>query len=56
MAAETDLPCPWWSEALLRREYIHRGRTKTEIAERWGCSTDTITHWLEKHGIAEVSA
>lgn len=53
MTAETDLPSPWWSEELLRREYVDRGRSKAEIARRWGCSTDTIDRWLEKHEITK---
>lgn len=56
MAADTELPSPWWSERLLRREYVDRGRTRTEIAERWDCSVDTVSHWLDRHGIEEADS
>jgi len=41
----------WQQEAVLRREYIERGKSTTEVANDLGCSRATILRWLDKHGI-----
>ena len=43
-------PFPWWSKDLLRG-MLAEGKSKTQIAEEWGCSRDTITRWISKHGL-----
>jgi len=43
---------PWRSKKLLERLYVEEQRTTIEIANRLGCSNETISYWLRKHDIS----
>ncbi len=46
---------PWRNEDTLRKMYCVKEMNMAEIAERWGCSTVTVSNWIEKHGIEKRS-
>ena len=46
-------PFPWWSKELLRTA-LAEGKTKTEIAESWGCTRDTVSRWIVKHELEHL--
>jgi transposase len=43
-------------ESWLRREYKKKGRLIKQIADGLGCSTTTVSRWLNKHSIEKRSA
>ena len=46
---------PYRDEETLRRLYEDEGRTTVDIAERLGCSHETVRRWLHHYGV-EVKA
>ena len=42
---------PWTNEELLRKLYVGKGMSASEIADRFGCCATTVTNWMEKFGI-----
>lgn len=48
-------PKPHWDAEWLRREYVEKGRSCSEIAEEMGCGEANIQYWLEKHGVPRRS-
>jgi transposase-like protein len=47
----TRSDAPWRNEGLLRQKYLEEQKTTTELANKWGCTTKTISNWLEEFGI-----
>lgn len=39
---------PWRNEDRLREMYHEKGLEQSEIADRWGCSTETISRWMRR--------
>jgi len=46
---------PWRDEETLREEYVHKQRSSTELAEKWGCSHATVMNWVKKYGFDKYS-
>lgn len=44
---------PWHNAERLRELYIDERLDLQEIADRWGCSKDTVWRWKNKHGIKQ---
>lgn len=42
---------PWQSKELLKRLYVKQEKSITEIGEELGCTHQTVSRWLAKHGI-----
>lgn len=42
---------PWKNEEFLSRLYIEEELTTTEIGDRLGINSSTVSYWLNKHGI-----
>ncbi len=44
-------PKPFWDREWLEREFVHKGRSGTNIAAEFGVNCQTIYVWLKKFGI-----
>jgi len=42
---------PWNDEELLRKRYVEQGCSRSELAEEWECTEETISNACERHGI-----
>jgi transposase-like protein len=42
---------PWRHEETLRKMYVKREKSTTEIADELGCGNKTVSQWLQKHDI-----
>ena len=42
---------PWQEEERLRELYHERGMSMAEIGEEWECSPQTVSNWVERHGL-----
>jgi len=42
---------PWNNEKLLRKRYVVQGYSRSELAEKWECTEETISNACERHGI-----
>ena len=46
-----ETPDPWRDPETLYRLYHGEGLTQKEIGNRLGCTSETISQWMQKHGI-----
>lgn len=46
-----DEKYPWRNESVLRELYEDKKLSKRKIADRLGCSTATVTNWMNEFGI-----
>lgn len=42
---------PYWNEEWLRKEYMEKKRSASDIAQQFNCTENNILYFLNKHGI-----
>jgi len=42
---------PYQDEETLREEYVEKGKSTIELADKWDCDSTTISNWLDEFGI-----
>lgn len=48
----SDNSAPWRDKRLLERLFVIEGQSKSDVAERFGCATRTVTDWVKNHEIS----
>jgi len=46
-----DKHTPWRDAELLEELYVDQGLSQPQISERFGCTSSTVSRWLDNHGI-----
>lgn len=44
---------PWADRSLFEELYYEKNLTMQKIADRWGCSANTVSEWRKKHNLPE---